>query len=171
MSWTLRRALLTVVAAAALSTAALVQPSRAQKGKEPPPPLPAAPAGPASDVKPASAKDADEFSQAISLPRDNRLDIGKKLGADHVINIRKENAVEGVKKILGGKTYVFAAYEGFRFPQVATFERAYPTDAFKKGVIQVPDAAGVWQPYNLNPFPVTVTVGNPPYPGASTQAR
>jgi hypothetical protein len=24
------------------------------------------------------------------------------------------------KKILGGKTYVFAAYEGFRFPQVAT---------------------------------------------------
>jgi len=65
------------------------------------------------------------------------------------------------KKILGGKTYIFAAYEGFRFPQVATFERAYPTDAFKKGVIQVPDAAGVWQPYNLNPFPVTVSVGNP----------
>lgn len=65
------------------------------------------------------------------------------------------------KKILGGKTYIFAAYEGFRFPQVATFERAYPTDAFKKGVIQVPDAAGVWQPYNLNPFPITVTIGNP----------
>src|SRR4051812_10286972 len=65
------------------------------------------------------------------------------------------------KKILGGKTYVFAAYEGFWFPNVATFERAYPTDAFKKGVIQVPDAAGVWQPYNLNPFPITVTIGNP----------
>jgi hypothetical protein len=65
------------------------------------------------------------------------------------------------KKILGGKTYVFAAYEGFRFPQVSTFERAYPTDAFRKGVIQVPDAAGVWQAYNLNPNPVTVTIGNP----------
>ncbi len=64
-------------------------------------------------------------------------------------------------KILGGKTYLFAAYEGFRFPNSGTFERAYPTEAFKKGVIQVPDAAGVWQPYNLNPFPVTVTVGNP----------
>jgi hypothetical protein len=64
-------------------------------------------------------------------------------------------------KIAGGKTYVFAAYEGFRFPQVSTFERAYPTDAFKKGVIQVPDAAGVWQPYNLNPGTVTVTIGNP----------
>src|ERR1041385_4618105 len=65
------------------------------------------------------------------------------------------------KKILGGKTYVFAAYEGFRFPQVSTFERAYPTDAFRKGVIQVPDAAGVWQAYNLNPNPVTVTIGTP----------
>jgi hypothetical protein len=69
------------------------------------------------------------------------------------------------KKILGGKTYVFAAYEGFRFPQVATFERAYPSEAFKKGVIQVPDANNNWQPYNLNPFPVTVTVGNPLFTG------
>jgi hypothetical protein len=68
-------------------------------------------------------------------------------------------------KIAGGKTYLFAAYEGFRFPQVATFERAYPTDAFKKGVIQVPDASNNWIPYNLNPFPVTVTVGNPLFTG------
>ena len=35
--------------------------------------------------------------------RDNRLEIGRKLGADHVINVRKENAVEAVKRILGGK--------------------------------------------------------------------
>jgi len=35
--------------------------------------------------------------------RDNRLEIGKKLGADYVVNVRKENAVEAVKKILGGK--------------------------------------------------------------------
>jgi L-iditol 2-dehydrogenase len=35
--------------------------------------------------------------------RDNRLDIGKKLGADHVINVRKENAVEAVKRITHGK--------------------------------------------------------------------
>ncbi len=63
-------------------------------------------------------------------------------------------------KMLGGKTYLFFNYEGFRFPGSGIFERAYPTEAFRKGVIQVPDAAGVWQPYNLNPFPVTVTVGN-----------
>ena len=35
--------------------------------------------------------------------RDNRLEIGRKLGADHVINVKNENAVEGVKRILGGK--------------------------------------------------------------------
>lgn len=64
------------------------------------------------------------------------------------------------KKILGGKTYLFFGYEGFRFPGSGTFERAYPTDAFRKGVIQVPDASGKYQPYNLNPFPVTVTIGN-----------
>ena len=35
--------------------------------------------------------------------RDNRLEIGKRLGADHVINVTRENAVDAVKKILGGK--------------------------------------------------------------------
>ena len=64
-------------------------------------------------------------------------------------------------KVLGGKTYFFVNYEGFRFGGVQTFERAYPTAAMRAGVIQVPDAAGIWQPYNLNPFPVTVTIGNP----------
>ncbi len=63
-------------------------------------------------------------------------------------------------KILGGKTFLFFNYEGFRFPGSGTFERAYPTEAFRKGVIQVPDAAGVYQPYNLNPFPVTTVVGS-----------
>jgi Carboxypeptidase regulatory-like domain len=64
------------------------------------------------------------------------------------------------KKILGGKTYLFFGYEGFRFPGSGTFERAYPTDAFRHGVIQVPDANGIYKPYNLNPYPVTVTIGN-----------
>ena len=31
--------------------------------------------------------------------RDNRLEIGRKLGADHVINVRNEDAVEAVKRI------------------------------------------------------------------------
>src|SRR4029434_9346770 len=35
--------------------------------------------------------------------RDNRLQIGRELGADHVINARKEDPVEAVRKLNGGK--------------------------------------------------------------------
>ena len=35
--------------------------------------------------------------------RDNRLEIGRKLGADQVINVRNEDAVEAVKRITHGK--------------------------------------------------------------------
>ena len=63
-------------------------------------------------------------------------------------------------KVLGSKTYFFFNYEGFRFPGTGTFERAYPTPAMRAGVIQVPDSTGNYIPYNLNPFPVTVVVGN-----------
>jgi len=35
--------------------------------------------------------------------RDSRLNLGLKLGADHVVNIRKENAVEAVKRITSGR--------------------------------------------------------------------
>src|SRR3989441_10255235 len=71
------------------------------------------------------------------------------------------------KKILGGKTFLFLNYEGFRFPNSDTIERPMPSEAFRKGVIQVPDASGNWIPYNLNPSPVTVTVGNPLFSGAN----
>jgi L-iditol 2-dehydrogenase len=35
--------------------------------------------------------------------RDARLELGIKLGADHVVNVRKENPVEAVKRITNGK--------------------------------------------------------------------
>jgi L-iditol 2-dehydrogenase len=35
--------------------------------------------------------------------RDNRLDMGRKLGADHVINVTKQNAVDEVRRLTGGK--------------------------------------------------------------------
>jgi len=35
--------------------------------------------------------------------RDNRLAIGKRLGADHVVNVRNEDAVEAVERITRGK--------------------------------------------------------------------
>jgi hypothetical protein len=56
----------------------------------------------------------------------------------------------------GGKTYLFANYEGYRFPQTTTIERAVPSLLLRNGIIQIPNAAGVYQPYNLNNVPVTV---------------
>ncbi len=35
--------------------------------------------------------------------RDNRLEMGKQLGADHVVNVRNEDAVEAIQRITGGK--------------------------------------------------------------------
>ena len=35
--------------------------------------------------------------------RDNRLELGRQLGADHVINVKKEDAVEAVRRLNGGK--------------------------------------------------------------------
>ena len=35
--------------------------------------------------------------------RDNRLEIGKKLGADYVVNVRNHNVVEQVRELNGGK--------------------------------------------------------------------
>jgi len=35
--------------------------------------------------------------------RDNRLEMGRKLGADHVVNVRNEDAVEAVSRITRGK--------------------------------------------------------------------
>jgi len=61
------------------------------------------------------------------------------------------------KEILGGKTYVFMNYEGFRYGGVGIFERPYPTEAMRKGVIQLADGSV----FNLNPFPVITTLGNP----------
>jgi Carboxypeptidase regulatory-like domain len=54
------------------------------------------------------------------------------------------------KKVLGGKTYLFANYEGFRFPNSTTYERAVPSDAMRLGLLTFGGTT-----YNLNPMPVT----------------
>ena len=59
------------------------------------------------------------------------------------------------KKIFGGETYFFANYEGFRFPQSTTIEKAVPSAAMRLGLLQFADANGTTQVYNLNPMPVT----------------
>ncbi len=71
----------------------------------------------------------------------------------------------------GGKTYIFANYEGRRFPQGTTIEKVVPSALLRAGVIQVQNsgtgaapvtlngvtyAVGAWIPYNINPTAVTV---------------
>ena len=70
------------------------------------------------------------------------------------------------KKILGGKTYIFANYEGFRFPNSTTYERTVPTAAMRLGLLTF---GGVT--YNLNPIPVTfngVTYATAQCPGLAS---
>lgn len=40
-------------------------------------------------------------------------------------------------KMLGGKTYFFTLYQGWRFPQSATYTRAVPSESLKAGLITV----------------------------------
>jgi len=59
-------------------------------------------------------------------------------------------------KFWGGKTYFFFNYEGSRFPNVVSFERASPTALMRAGVLTLPKASGGVGEYNLNPYAVTV---------------
>ena len=54
------------------------------------------------------------------------------------------------KKILGGKTYFFANYQGFRWPNSTTITRAVPSVGMKLGLLQFGGTI-----YNLNPTAVT----------------
>jgi len=54
--------------------------------------------GPIGLLGVAVAKTIGAQPVILTGTRDNRLEIGKKLGADHVINVKKENAVEAVRK-------------------------------------------------------------------------
>ncbi|MGA2147862.1 MAG: carboxypeptidase-like regulatory domain-containing protein [Bryobacteraceae bacterium] len=55
-----------------------------------------------------------------------------------------------------GKTYFFGNFEGYDYPNATTVEKYVPTALMRAGVIQVPNSAGVYSAYNLNPYPVTV---------------
>lgn len=54
------------------------------------------------------------------------------------------------KEILGGKWFIFANYEGFRFPNSTTVTRAVPSDGMKLGLLQFGGTV-----YNLNPNATT----------------
>ena len=59
--------------------------------------------GPIGLLGVAVAKALGASPVILTGTRDNRLQIGRELGADHVINIRNESAVEAVRRLNGGK--------------------------------------------------------------------
>jgi L-iditol 2-dehydrogenase len=59
--------------------------------------------GPIGLLGAAVAKALGAHPVILTGTRDNRLEIGKQLGADHVINVRKEDAVEAVRRLTDGK--------------------------------------------------------------------
>jgi len=56
------------------------------------------------------------------------------------------------KEFLGGKTFFFANYEGFHWPNSATIIRATPSPDMRLGLLTDVNTGLV---YNLNPYPVT----------------
>ncbi len=64
-------------------------------------------------------------------------------------------------EMLGGKTYIFANYEGYRWPNSETIERPVPSPAMRLGLLTFGGNT-----YNLNPGPVTYN--GVTYPGSGT---
>ncbi|PYX84054.1 MAG: carboxypeptidase regulatory-like domain-containing protein, partial [Acidobacteria bacterium] len=63
-------------------------------------------------------------------------------------------------KLLGGKTYLFANYEGYRWGNSTTIERTTPSAAMRLGLLTFGGTT-----YNLNPTPVTFN--GVTYPGST----
>ena len=59
--------------------------------------------GPIGLMGAAVAKALGAQQVILTGTRDNRLEIGKQLGADHVINVRNEDVVSKVRELTGGK--------------------------------------------------------------------
>jgi hypothetical protein len=69
-------------------------------------------------------------------------------------------------KMLGGKTYFFANYQGFRWPNSTTIEKTVPSAGMRLGLLTDPSTGTV---FNLNPTAVTFN-GNT-YPGSTLDPR
>lgn len=59
--------------------------------------------GPIGLMGAAVAKALGAYPVILTGTRDNRLEIGTQLGADHVINVRNENVVDKVRELTDGK--------------------------------------------------------------------
>ena len=65
-------------------------------------------------------------------------------------------------EMLGGKTYIFGDYEGYRNPSAETFDRSYPTPLLRAGMMGLSEGnPGVNTVINLNPTATAVPAGMP----------
>jgi len=84
------------------------------------------------------------------------------------------------KNFLGGKTYFFAMYQGFRWNNSVTVERAVPSAAMRAGILRFSSTAGTTcnntnlsgcTIYNLNPTATVDPVSGATIPGSTLDPR
>jgi hypothetical protein len=82
----------------------------------------------------------------------NTLSTSTPLIANHYNRFGASGGGPVGPSFLGGKTYIFANYEGRRYPQNTQVDKRVPSARLRLGLIT--DTAGTKQVYNINPFPV-----------------
>jgi hypothetical protein len=91
----------------------------------------------------------------VDFPKNHRSRFGGALGGPLI-----------PKPFLGsGKWYFFSNEEFLRFPNVGLANYSVPSPALRSGIIQLPNAAGVYTPYNITGSPVMFN-GSPLAPAA-----
>ena len=81
----------------------------------------------------------------VDFPKNHRSRFGGALGGPLL-----------PREFAGGKWFFFVNYEGLRFPNAVVYQANVPSALMRAGIIQVPNSAGQYIAYNLNPNPVTV---------------
>jgi hypothetical protein len=64
------------------------------------------------------------------------------------------------KSFLGGKTFIFGFFQGFRWPNSSTIEKPIPSPGMEQGLLQF-NVSGVPTVFNLNPNPLGTTYTGP----------
>jgi hypothetical protein len=85
----------------------------------------------------------------VDFPKNHRSRFGGAIGGPLI-----------PKPFLGGKWYFFFNVEALRFPNAQLFQANTPSALLREGVIQIPNAAGAYIPYNLTNSTIMVN-GSP----------
>src|ERR1022692_2128556 len=81
----------------------------------------------------------------VDFPKNHRSRFGGALGGQLL-----------PKPFAGGKWFFFANYEGLRYPDAVVYSKNVPSALMRAGIIQVPNSAGTYLPYNLTNQTITV---------------